>query len=932
MELDLSKDVLFDNIVEHIKNKNNIWYECEISEEKIDYDLNIKFLSLRIYGEKSKGFVININNEILTGKVIKFDVNSLKSKLINSKPYFIIQKYKLNDKNNEIKNSKLSINIPTDSYQIVSSIDEIKPNCLYILILRVKEIKEKTQKYSFQLEDSKKKTVLIDNLDNSQLESGKIYCFYGYTYNSLTLKFEMTNISHMEEISPSMFRMNDPKELLESNINTLLNVKGKANYFNITDKIIKIEDENQKIYILNVNYYLIRQISINTECKFYNFKKKNNEEFIFSNLSFIESKEETFIELDFPFYNSENHYYNKIRINDKYYDINNKIIKVKIEDKEKSNLFLQKVIFERILEEEYIDAYEFDLELEKGKKYHLKSSLEKNGFSYEFYIQSINEDNLPANLTVQIKNNNLILDNPDKNGNKLKERFTIINFPKQDIKKVLGLPDDIVIKEEENNYKYLLMIDNNNNRTLKQFKKMEPTLKKKLFYIPEEIETGLEKASAQCYINFIENCEDQLEKIDENNIKEFSDLIYDLYDGFKNYIFENSKNHYKIIKDIVGFSLNYFKKSLLGKYYSLRKNYELLLDSIINLEYIDRIKILISFMIKFIDSIDNEKDYYEFLHLIDLDNYNSYKNYPYVKDGFNLFFEIIDNLTEDSALFQAIHQFNCIIYEEAISKENQHSGSILNIKDIKLELVKNINRFIFLSEKSSKYCEEFANFEKTGLIVTFNFFSFSEDKNNLLDKNNYEKIKSIILFLFLHECLGNQKKHINNEKKLTQRKYFNNNFQDCKNDELDTGDSLEIILMGKIINLKYFINSKNSEKLLDPKLYLGKDFIELLNIYSLIEKDNIKIQNNIEQEEENNQLNNEINQSPKQIKNNKKKGHLMFRELFQLYSGISAEEKEKLKDDEDYQKYLRICKRKHETESEYLERKKLLFSRLGIKK
>ena len=142
--------------------------------------------------------------------------------------------------------------------------------------------------------------------------------------------------------------------------------------------------------------------------------------------------------------------------------------------------------------------------------------------------------------------------------------------------------------------------------------------------------------------------------------------------------------------------------------------------------------------------------------------------------------------------------------------------------------------------------------------------------------------------------------------------------------------------MGKIINLKYFINSKNSEKLLDPKLYLGKDFVELQNIYSLIEKDNIKIQRQKEnitnQEEENNQLNNEINQSPKQIENNKKKGHLMFCELFQLYSGISAEEKEKLKGDEDYQKYLRICKRKHETEPEYLERKKLLFSRLGIKK
>ena len=65
-----------------------------------------------------------------------------------------------------------------------------------------------------------------------------------------------------------------------------------------------------------------------------------------------------------------------------------------------------------------------------------------------------------------------------------------------------------------------------------------------------------------------------------------------------NFKFENTKRHYKIIKDIVAISLNYHEIILLGKYYSFWKNYEILLDSMLELEYIDRTKILVSFIVK----------------------------------------------------------------------------------------------------------------------------------------------------------------------------------------------------------------------------------------------------------------------------------------------------------------------------------------------
>ena len=51
--------------------------------------------------------------------------------------------------------------------------------------------------------------------------------------------------------------------------------------------------------------------------------------------------------------------------------------------------------------------------------------MEKGGFSYDFYIQSLNEAYLPKNLVAQLKGEKLII-TPDKNGNQLKERFTIL--------------------------------------------------------------------------------------------------------------------------------------------------------------------------------------------------------------------------------------------------------------------------------------------------------------------------------------------------------------------------------------------------------------------------------------------------------------------------------------------------------------------------
>ena len=933
MEYDLSNDIFCNNIIEQIKNKKNKSYECEIRNERNDNKAHLKFINLCIDREESSNFILNESKEYLIKKKIKFNVNSLKIKIINNKPYFIINKYKLID--NNIKNSQLLSDLPSNRYKIITSIDEIKPDYLCTLILKVKEIKDRPQQYKLQLEDIYNNPVIIEQLDLSELENKKSYCFHGFIYNSSTSKIERTEISHIEELSFSMYYIQNREDLLKLKDNSLVNIKGKVQSFNITNKIITIQDENKNIYKVNATYHLIKQISLNTECKLYNFEKKNNNELMFTDYSFIEAEEETFIEFNFPLYDSEDKYYNKIKINDLYYDINNKKIKIKVDDKDKNNLFLQKIILERIEGEKCLDSYEFSLELNKGKIFSFSSSTEKGGFSYDFYIQSLNEAYLPKNLVVKSKGKDIIL-TPDKNGNQLKERFTIINFPKQDIKTILDLTEDIkdyIKSDKENNFKYFLLIDDNKKKTLKKFIKKEQENKKDPFNIDNNLEKILEKASKQCYINYNENIEDKLYDIDEDSINKISNLMYDISNGFVYFKFENTKRHYKIIKDIVAFSLNYFENELLGKYYSYWKNYEILLDSMLDLEYIDRIKILISFMVKILKYIENERVCYDMFHLVDMDNIRSFKNFPFVKDAFDIFYKIIDDLNEDCPLFQAIHQFNSIMYNDVISGEEQHSGSILNLNDIKLELVKNINRFMFISEKSFNDCNNYANYEKIGLLVTVNIFSFSEDENDILNKANIKKSTSIILFVLFHECLGLQKKNINNEKTLIERKHYKNDFQEYSNQDLDTGNVLEVILGGKIIILKYLMNSMNSEKLLDPKLYTGKDFNELQNIYTLIEKDNIDKKKGINIPKNNSPLNDNTTQTQigTKLGKPKKHEHLMYPELLQLYAGIDNKEAEQYKDDEDYQRFLKLKKRKNQIHIDYQKLENLKKNRFGKK-
>ena len=132
------------------------------------------------------------------------------------------------------------------------------------------------------------------------------------------------------------------------------------------------------------------------------------------------------------------------------------------------------------------------------------------------------------------------------------------------------------------------------------------------------------------------------------------------------------------------------------------------------------------------------------------------------------------------------------------------------------------------------------------------------------------------------------------------------------------------------------MNSMNSEKLLDPKLYTGKDLNELQNIYFLIEKDIIDNKKgiNIPNDKNNTSINDNAAQTQKvtNLGKSKKYEHLMYPELLQLYAGIDGIEVKKYENDEDYQRFLKLKKRKNKTTIDHQKIKNLLESRFGEKK
>lgn len=312
------------------------------------------------------------------------------------------------------------------------------------------------------------------------------------------------------------------------------------------------------------------------------------------------------------------------------------------------------------------------------------------------------------------------------------------------------------------------------------------------------------------------------------------------------------------------------------------------------MEYIDRIKALIAFTK---ENLYNKLEYHK-LTIAKAKEKNS--KYFYYVEALEKLLSIINSLQEKSEFYKGLRQFNGIILEDKLTNKNMYSGTILNLKDIQIELMKSLNQFCFIQEGVNNL---YGSYWKSARIIFLNpdyFLGIYFKKDNLSNEIK-KRMTACTLFVLFHEIAGHMKTHINNEvdspNQIYQRdfKLLSINMQNP-----DSGFLFEYILAGKFISCKYFMNSKISEELLDENLYLGENFDELREKldqikYALSSKVKYGEDGDKKKVESIDELCEDINYNYYSMS---------FNDLFIFFSNLDEENKIKMKDSEAYKYFL----------------------------
>ena len=404
------KEDLIHTIIDNISKNKNASIKCKILNEKNEN--TFIFMTINLYNIDYTQFVRKKDNINLENKDIKFEIKDLKLMTIKSKYYFFIEKYTiLEHKINEPNNAN-----------IFNLIQEIKKDShLYTMKLKAKEILGNLENAKFSFEDVNGNPIEIEYNENYDIENGKIYLFNGYFLDMPKKQFKSTMISSIQEYSNNKNELMTFEDISKFKKFELVNFKGKIKSFGIIDNCILVNDENEKAVQIKVNYSLLKKISLNGICYFFNFLKIEDNKFEATNFSDIEFKEETSIEFIFDDFDINKNFYNRIKINKKSYDIDRKIMNIKIKDKNKKNIFNQDITYEKVENRKLIYSHKFSLEVDKGKVNHFESLLgDKLDHSYQFYIQARFPEDLPKSIPININNNIIDFNISDKFENKLK--------------------------------------------------------------------------------------------------------------------------------------------------------------------------------------------------------------------------------------------------------------------------------------------------------------------------------------------------------------------------------------------------------------------------------------------------------------------------------------------------------------------------------
>ena len=885
-------------------------------------------------------------------------INECIIEIYNGKNYLKILKFKLGKK----------IQIESKNYQEINFLNPLRiynintlneRNSELLISTELKYILENTKKQFIDIYKNKVYIEVDDFLKENQKFFGlnQIYLFKNVLYQNNRIK--IISISLIEEINEDfVINKKDYTEIKNMNNNTInhiINFKSKIKKFSLNDNSVFTVD-GFKINF-NSNLDLMNKISINGITYFNNFNINGNE--INSTiLSYINSFEDTIIELYFIDFNIKSNYFNQIIIENFTYKIKDNFFNYKIKKKIQLNYYAEKIFIKgesKILE--------FNLYVYKGQINHFTCFINIiGGYHFEFIYESLKKENLPIKQTININNKTYDISLSDNFDNTLKNRFCIINIPKQEIKKEEIIFENVVVNNNkidyEDFYSWQIFYIITDKKYIFSESKIEIIANKKEIKFNPEFENELylfyKKYKIHYHLSIFqkeilrdypiifndqflikeikirnEKEIDEKKKIEETeknkgktkyekmkaliqdfiNNKSFEKihikseknnnnncLNYQNYiiQGFTHYNIKNTKKQYRQIKSLCCL--------LLCKYLHYHA-----LDSAINkirqilyrlkslsLSYIDKIQILLGYTNYIL------KYPYRTLNLVLLgENYDKVENLFYKSHNFLI--NLYDKLNEESALFRIFNEYNNYIKYNFSIGHHSFTGSLLNINNIKLDLYK-ISKpyyFLFYLKKSDKWGYYESNSKNT-FINMDHFNEFKEDIE-LLNNEDTERVSFLISLVFIHERGGHGKLDNINVKDFP-RYYYSNNFKIIMIKNSESGYVIDKIIYNNDLleSLYEIINFPLTVK--DVNLFVGTNFDKLNELMS-------SINNNIIFEDDNMMI---TTQKPKYIKRSKDNKNKRKRDSYYLckYNMISQDMKKDdsydLINDREYEIFLNI--------------------------
>ena len=688
-------------------------------------------LTIQIKNECCNEFIYsNEKVRIENGNEIRFTLNNLKFVTINNKCFIEIKNPKIKKSTKKIENYPLNFNI----FKFANSYNDIVFNdnnnsYLFSIILKAKEIQNEYNKSIYKFYDIFGENVPVNYLDIKQkIEGQKIYLFSSFKYVKDSKDyFQLTPIKYstISPIEENNIIYNEDNIINDNE--KLITFLGEVKSFSLGKNEIEIIDETQKKLNIRISNNLLKKISLGCKCKFKCFySNKNNIKSI--NISDIVAYEKTTILFKFL---GKKRYYDQILIDDTIFNLNNeKEMECEINIENNSKNIINKAVKLRNLNNNR--EISFIIEINRGKQNLSYLYLGSEGkYNYQIYYQANDEKKLPKEFNLMIDGENIKFNNFESFGNKLKKRIILINIP-------INLLDINNNKfqleekktEENNNIKILKLINDKENEY--KFNLLsEDEKKEKIDY--KALNINLINLTYSFYNDYYENFHKlykDSKDIESNKENKYYNLFYGdknivkfnnyIKKGFKKFIFNDNEEDYKFMKKVC-FAILYYKNKT-SDFMSILHNFRDNITYMNELDFIDRIRV----MITLVNELSEQKITSEVKVSLADNDLNSNNS---IKEAHKIFLDIIDGLTEECALFHAIHQFNSRIIEEIGSKEPLYSGSILNVDDIKLEIYKNLNFFYLISYEPSKlYGAMYDNSKVT--ILYYNVITNSKFKKN----------------------------------------------------------------------------------------------------------------------------------------------------------------------------------------------------------